>query len=770
MPCKPLPCGRPSAPSALPLPPTAAVLRYSGSRAALPHPGHRSGVTLAVSLALALGSLTALIPGAAEAQSTAPGGTATELATIQVRASADASADGLTEPYVGGQVARGGRVGLFGNRDIMETPFSTTSYTQEMIQDQQARSVGDLLRIDPSVRVARGFGNFQEAYFIRGFLLDSDSIAYNGLYGLLPRQYIAAELFERAELLRGASAFLNGASPNGDAIGGTINLLPKRAPNEPLSRVTVGVSSGLQGLLAADVARRFGPDGNTGIRLNVARRQGDTAVDREGVNLSVAAIGLDWRNSRTRVSADIGYQNHKLDQTRTNVTLGNAVTVVPQAPKNTSNWAQPWSYSNERDTFGTLRAEYDINDDVTVYGAWGLRRSKEANSLANLTVTNGSTGAGTVARFDNTREDKVDTGELGVRAKLVTGPVKHALVFGLTRFNLEVANAYGMQFSSNVATNLYTPSLVAQPAMDFFGNDLANPRKQRATKLTSYAIGDTVSFMDDAVQVTLGLRYQKLDYDNYAYNTGEPQPGYHDNHTSPLLGLLYRVNKQVSVYANYVEALTQGATAPSTAVNIGTALKPYVSKQKEIGVKYDSGRIGASAALFTTTRPRAYVDANNVFAEAGEDRHRGLELQVFGEPIKGLRVLGGVVFLDAEQVSTGSATTDGRKVIGVPTAQGSVGLEWDVPGVRGLAVDTRWIASRGVYANAENSLRVPGWATIDLGARYLTRLAGKDVTFRARINNLANRDFWASSGGYPGSGYLVMGAPRTFILSASFDL
>ena len=103
--------------------------------------------------------------------------------------------------------------------------------------------MGAVLRSDPFVNVARGFGNFQEAYFIRGFVVTSDDTAYNGLYSLLPRQYIATELFERVELLRGPSAFLTGINPGGGGIGGAINLLPKRAPNEPLSRVTVGVGS-----------------------------------------------------------------------------------------------------------------------------------------------------------------------------------------------------------------------------------------------------------------------------------------------------------------------------------------------------------------------------------------------------------------------------------------------------------------------------------------------------------------------------------------------
>ena len=114
--------------------------------------------------------------------------------------------------YAGGQVATGGRVGLFGAMDIMDTPFNTTSYTEELVRNQQARSVADVLQNDPAVRVSKGFGNFQELYVIRGFPVYSDDMTYNGLYGVLPRQFVAAELLERVEVFHGATAFLNGAA------------------------------------------------------------------------------------------------------------------------------------------------------------------------------------------------------------------------------------------------------------------------------------------------------------------------------------------------------------------------------------------------------------------------------------------------------------------------------------------------------------------------------------------------------------------------------
>ena len=232
-------------------------------------------------------ALAAALLASSTAHAQEAAGTGQPIATVVVSASADASAQGLPSAYAGGQVARGGRLGLLGNVDIMDAPFNATNYTQALIQDQQARGVADVLQNDPSVRVARGFGNYQELYMIRGFQVNSDDLAYNGLFGLLPRQFVASELLERVEVLRGANSFINGAAPGGGGIGGSVNLLPKRAPNAPLSEVKVGVETGGQAYVAADVARRFGPENRAGIRVNAVRRDGDTAVDRESRELGV---------------------------------------------------------------------------------------------------------------------------------------------------------------------------------------------------------------------------------------------------------------------------------------------------------------------------------------------------------------------------------------------------------------------------------------------------------------------------------------------------
>ena len=131
----------------------------------------------------------------------------------------------LPPAYAGDQVAKGARVGLLGALDTMDTPFAITSYTEALIRNQQARSVADVLQNDPTVRVTKGFGNFQELYVVRGFPVYSDDMTYNGLYGVLPRQFVAAELIERVDVFRGANAFLNGAAPGGSGVGSCLLLL-----------------------------------------------------------------------------------------------------------------------------------------------------------------------------------------------------------------------------------------------------------------------------------------------------------------------------------------------------------------------------------------------------------------------------------------------------------------------------------------------------------------------------------------------------------------
>ena len=709
----------------------------------------------------------------AQAVDRAPSAPAAErLETVDITASSDASAQGLMRPYAGGDVARGGRVGLFGSLDLMDTPFTITSYTQKLIADQQAASIADVLQNDPAVRVARGFGNFQQTYIVRGLPIFSDDISYNGLYGLLPRQYLAAELVERVEVLRGGNAFLNGAAPGGSGLGGAINVAPKRAPNQPLTDVTLGAESGVQGYGAVDVARRFGPDRSIGLRLNAVRRDGDTAVDGENRTLSAGSLGFDFRGTALRVSADFGDQNHQLDRSQPSVTIASGLA-IPSAPDASRNLGQPWTFSNERDTFGTLRAEYDVLRDrertVTLWIAAGARNGHESATFANPTViaADGTTNA---FRFDNTRRDRIATGEVGMRGNFDTRGVSHRVVASIVGYRARSENAFALSNFAGFNSKLYDPVDVVEPPSDFFtGGNLGSPRLTDRTQTSSAAIADMLGFARDRVLLTLGARYQKIEDTSYDYDTGEPLSSYSKGRVTPVAGLVFRLDPTVSLYASYIEGLVKGDTAPQTYVdasgtsrpvgNAGETFQPYQAKQEEAGVKVDLGRLGMSLGVYQSRKPIPSVDASGRYAITDRQRNRGVEFSTFGEIVGGLRVLGGATYLDADVAD--------RTAIGSPRMQYNLGLDWDVPAIHGLSVNGRVIETAHQYADAANTQRVPAWTRIDVGASYAFEVAGRPVVLRARVENLANRNQWVSVGGYPGSGYLVLGAPRTVIGSGT---
>ena len=683
----------------------------------------------------------------------------------------DASQVELRDSFAGGQVSRGGRAGILGNLDMMDSPFASTNFTADIIREQQARSIADVLQNDPVVRVAKGFGNFQELYVMRGFPVYSDDMTYNGLYGVLPRQYVAAELSERVEVFRGASAFLNGAAPGGSGLGGSVNIVPKRAGDDPLNRVTLGYESQGHWYGAADVSRRFGDDSqSTGVRANFVQRGGETSIDNQDRELSVAAIGIDHDSDNFRLSLDLGYQDHQVDSPRPAVTPGSA---IPEAPDSDTNFAQEWTYTNERQFFGAVRGEYDFTDNITAWAAYGFRSGEEDNVFANPRQAEAN-GDFSAYRFDNVRNDEIRSGEVGLNIEFKTASVGHTIITSASTFSLESENAYAFSDFSGFAGNIYNPVTATMPDADFFiGGDLSNPLITEKTDLSSFALADMISFNDGKVLLTLGGRVQNIETRTFDYNTGDELSGYDESQLTPVVGIVYKSSEQVSYYANYIEGLLPGEVAPASSggepiENAGEVFDPYSAEQIEVGVKYDAGQYGGSLSVFNTSKQSSIIK-DNVFSTDGEQQNQGLELSVFGMPTSNLRVLGGFTWLDAEMTKTQDGTLDGKTAIGVPDLQANINLEWDVDALPGLTVDARAAYTSKQYASADNSLEVDASNRFDLGVRYSFFAGMTDITLRARVDNVFDNNYWASVGGFPGSNYLVLSEPRTFRLSASFN-
>jgi iron complex outermembrane receptor protein len=91
------------------------------------------------------------------------------------------------------------------------------------------------------------------------------------------------------------------------------------------------------------------------------------------------------------------------------------------------------------------------------------------------------------------------------------------------------------------------------------------------------------------------------------------------------------------------------AGRPANAVNRNSAPPALRTSQRDAGIRYAIlPRLSLVAGVFDVRKPYFNLDPDRVFRELGTVRHRGIELSLAGQPIEGLSVVAGAVFLDAD--------------------------------------------------------------------------------------------------------------------------
>jgi iron complex outermembrane receptor protein len=140
-------------------------------------------------------------------------------------------------------------------------------------------------------------------------------------------------------------------------------------------------------------------------------------------------------------------------------------------------------------------------------------------------------------------------------------------------------------------------------------------------------------------------------------------------------------------------------------------------------------------------------------------------LNVFGEVAHGIRLLGGVAYIDSTLTKTAGGINDGNKGIAAPEWRIVAGAEWDTFFMRGLTLSGRVLWNDASYLDAANKSKAPGWTRVDLGGRYFIGLPkGQSVVIRVDIENVFDVNYWDIT-----SNEMVLSEPRTFKLSTSFN-
>lgn len=660
-------------------------------------------------------------------------------------------------------VRNSGDAGVLGDKPAEDLPFNLRSYDESLILNQQPQTLGEVLENDPTIRTSYGFGNAAELFVIRGFALFGDDVGLNGLYGIAPRQLVAPELFESVQVLNGASAFLNGAAPGGSGLGGSVNLVLKRAGNSPLTRATLGYTGREHFGGSFDVSRRFGANREWGVRLNGAWRDGEVAIEREDRRTRVLGAGFDYDGGALRAALDLAWQEVRVDRLRPKVTIGAAIPAVPESD---ANYAQDFTFTEMADLFGTLALEYDIADNALLYARGGARDGREDGIYSGITVLDAATGAANGNALVVPRTDSNEAVEAGLRVKLGQA-VTHEINFGGNLTWQVNRNAFDFRYGpgfAGFATNLYNTVQVALPSSTLVGGDLDAPFPISRTQLGSAFASDTIGLWGDRLMVTGGIRLQSIGVKAYNYyNGGELDSAYREDAVTPVLGMVVKPAAGLSLYANRIEALQQGVTAPidPTLLNPGEVLAPRRSTQYEVGGKLRFGRMFASLAAYRIERPGEGLLADGRYGYIGDQRHQGIEATVNGDLAPGLRLIAGVAVNDAK-LSTGA------KVAGVPGFTANADAEWDLPFAPGVTLTGRVLHTGAQWVNTANTLKLDDWTRLDLGARYVFAAGDTPVTLRLTVDNVADKRYWASAFD-SFSTALLQGHPRTVKASVSAD-
>jgi len=682
------------------------------------------------------------------------------------------------------------------NLTVMETPQPIAIITHDIIEQQQAKQLSDVLQNVNGMYVTSSRGNSQDSFGGRGFALGNDNIFKNGSRvnsGVFPE----VSGLERVEVLKGANAMLYGNT----AAGGVINMITKK-PRFDFGG-SVGLNAGswnsykptvdIYGPLTKNIAFRvngayeyaesfrdvvqsekyyfnpsflfnlspksqliveadylkndFTPDFGIGAIENKDKSYSlNTGLDRS------VFLGTDWQ-----------YQN--VEQVSTNVTFNH---------KFSENWSlnSTASYQNyTKDYFSTERVQWAYVAATPNRLSWNRPLNRTYN------------------------EQNYTSAQINLNGEFYTGKINHKVLIG-TDADYGVADSYAYYNPDNnkaFGTSYYfgtngASGINGQPGTIYLDDQstwasgaMPNSAALSKTRINTRRIGvyaqDFISLTKE-FKVIAGLRWSyienmptiktdfKLAKNNIVNPNSTTGKGLVDNSASsdqaisPKAGLVYTPNENLSVFATYTNSFVANVGKERN----GEALTPTNIDQYEVGVKKNlwNNALAVNLTVYQILYKNYYQNAldNNGNAVdptgltkdfAGQMRSRGVELDITGNPTENLSIIGGLsynnsVYLDTPEMF---GYVEDQRLVRTPatTANGSVFYKFTkiVPGLKvGASVyyignrlagwnDTKTGANSLVVRNGVSRVfEVKDYTTVALSAGY----EWKKFMIQAKVGNL----------------------------------
>ena len=684
----------------------------------------------------------------------------TQLATIVVKADSQ-------ETDVTGKLKKKATLNILGEKDVLDTPFTIRNYSDQAIQDSHAHTMADVLKIDPSIRTTTNSGHLNENFNIRGFSVGWEDYNLNGAYGMAPSGRISTDILSSVTVLKGPNALVAGMAPSG-GVGGVMIANTKRADKE-LTRVTANFED--EGFYKSgfDVARRLGENQEFGARVSANYGQGEHVVDGLEDESVSAVIGLDWTTDKAKINLDAYTTKDKRDGGSPAMVSFAQLGKVLDAPDGKSNYF-PNLHGQQSAHYVGISGEYKLLDNLKVIAGAGTAEQEYQGHLfgTRMIVTNEAGDAN--SQYYHVKMKQQNTAaNLGLEGAFSTGLVDHVVGLRADYLNRETDQHKG-RGSTEVpfTTNIYHPSHNgSMPAQVPETSIIAD------NDYVSYSLTDQISLLDEKLQFILGVRYQDMDIKNPTSKVN-----YSEDKVSPSIGIVVKPwGEDLSLYTSYVEGLAQGSMVNNPLdANDGTTFAPFQTKQYEVGAKYQHGSWLHTLAAYQIEKPSSITESyatpvngiTQITTDGGETKSKGIEYGFSGNIIDDLIVWGNLAYIDVkyEKGMSGKVDISGKTAEGQPELTAGLGLEYHVPQVEGFSVNTRATYVDSQYLNNTNTLELPSYTLLDVGAKYKTKIGGVDTTLRANVDNVTDEKYWA---GVFGSGFTTLGAGRTYKLGLTFD-
>lgn len=660
----------------------------------------------------------------------------------------------------------------WGEVPLAKLPLQAGVFTAERLLDRGATRLSDLTNFDPAVSDAYNAEGYWDQLTVRGYVIDN---RFNYRRDGLPinaETSIPLDNKAQVEVLKGISGMQAGTS----APGGLVNVVVKRPLDTPLRRATVDwrEKSTLTG--AVDLSDRFGTERAFGVRLNAAAAHLDPLVRDSRGSRRMLAVAGDWRlGTGTLLEAEVE-TSHRSQPSQAAFSMWDDRVPAPVDPRRNLN-DQPWSLPVVLDgDTASLRWRQTLSADWSFSAHAATQRLRSDDRIAFPFGCSGADGTyypdrycpdGSFDLYDFRSENerrRTDALDLSLTGRVQVGSSDHALTLGV--LNSRVKNRFQRQAFNYIGTVGPGEETPADPT-------LTDENTQRDEHTTEVYARDAIA-IDARWTAWLGARHTRLHRQSVRTDGSRPTD-YGQTFTTPFVALSYAYAPDQLVYASWGRGM-ESSVAPNRAryINAGEA-STQTSRQAELGLKGSTESVEWSAALFNVVKHIA-ADIGScddpgtcTYQPDGTQRHLGGEGSIAWRT-GAWTWHAGAQWLRARREGSASAGVNGKLPYNVPARTLKLQSEHRLAVAPGLVIEGSGQYTGRRYVEPLNSASIPGYTVFGVAARQAVRFGGQTLTWRAGIDNLADKRAWRESPFQFGHVYLYPLRPRTAWLGVQVDL